>query len=46
MRVLLIDIDSKMGNLALRKISAYHKKRGDGAEFLHPSHGMEIVKRE
>jgi len=29
MRVLLIDIDSKMGNLALMKISAYHKKRGD-----------------
>ena len=36
MRVLLIDIDSKIPNLALMKISAYHKKAGDivGLNFL------------
>lgn len=28
-KVLLIDIDSKIPNLALMKISAYHKERGD-----------------
>lgn len=29
MNVLLIDIDSKFPNLALMKLSAYHKKKGD-----------------
>ena len=29
MNVLLVDVDSKMPNLALMKISAWHKKRGD-----------------
>lgn len=33
MRVGLIDVDSKIGNLALMKISAYHKKRGDSVEW-------------
>ena len=29
MRISLIDIDSKIPNLALMKISAYHKQKGD-----------------
>lgn len=29
MRISLIDVDSKIPNLALMKISAYHKKKGD-----------------
>jgi len=29
MKVLLIDVDSKMPNLALMKLSAWHKERGD-----------------
>ena len=33
MRVLLIDIDSKIPNLALMKISAYHKKKCDIVGF-------------
>jgi radical SAM superfamily enzyme YgiQ (UPF0313 family) len=33
MRVLLIDVDSKIPNLALMKISAYHKARGDEVGF-------------
>lgn len=30
MRVLLIDIDSKIPNLALMKVSTYYKNRGGG----------------
>lgn len=33
MRVLLIDVDSTIPNLALMKISAYHKARGDEVGF-------------
>jgi len=33
MRVLLVDVDSKIPNLALMKISAYHKQRGDEVGF-------------
>ena len=33
MRVLLINVDSKIPNLALMKISAYHKQRGDIVGF-------------
>lgn len=33
MRVLLIDADSKIPNLALMKISAYHKSKGDVVGF-------------
>jgi hypothetical protein len=33
MRVLLIDVDSKIPNLALMKISAYHKSIGDEVGF-------------
>jgi len=32
----LIDIDSKMPNLALMKLSAYHKQRGDDVELTRP----------
>ncbi len=28
-RILLVDVDSKIANLALMKLSAYHKARGD-----------------
>lgn len=33
MKVLLIDVDSKIPNLALMKISAYHKLQGDDVGF-------------
>jgi len=35
MRVLLLDIDSKIPNLALMKISAYHKALGDDVSFYN-----------
>lgn len=33
MRILLVDIDSKIPNLALMQISAYHKNKGDQVGF-------------
>ncbi len=33
MRVLLVHVDGKMPNLALMKISAWHKRRGDSVEL-------------
>lgn len=33
MKIGLIDVDSKMPNLALMKISTYHKNRGDSVEW-------------
>lgn len=33
MRISLIDVDSKIPNLALMKISAYHKQKGDAVGF-------------
>lgn len=35
MKVLLIDVDSKIPNLALMKISAYHKAKGDDVGFTN-----------
>ena len=40
--VLLIDVDSKIPNLALMKISAYHKSIGDNVSFYN-THSPEIV---
>lgn len=36
MKIGLIDMDSKIPNLAIMKISAYHKKQGDSVEFYSP----------
>ena len=36
MRIGLIDVDSKMPNLALMKLSAYHKSQGDSVEWYDP----------
>lgn len=36
MRIGLIDIDSKIPNLALMKLSSYHKGMGDNVEFYSP----------
>lgn len=36
MKIGIIDIDSKIGNLALMKISAYHKLNRDEVEWAHP----------
>lgn len=36
MKVGLFDIDSKYHNLALMKLSAYHKKKGNETEFYNP----------
>lgn len=36
MKVRLVDVDSKTPNLALMKISAYHKANGDDVDFYNP----------
>jgi len=36
MKIGLFDIDSKYHNLALMKLSAYHKQKGDKVEFYKP----------
>lgn len=36
MKVGLIDVDSKIPNLALMKISAYHKQKGDKVKWFDP----------
>lgn len=36
MQVGLVDVDSKIPNLALMKISAYHKAKGDEVKFYDP----------
>lgn len=36
MKVCLIDVDSKIPNFALMKISAYHKNKGDIVKFYEP----------
>jgi len=36
MKIGLFDIDSKIGNLALMKLSTYHKRLGDEVEFYDP----------
>jgi len=38
MKVALINVDSKMPNLALMKLSAWHKKRGDEVTLIDLSH--------
>lgn len=39
MKIALVDVDSKIPNLALMKISAYHKSLGDTVEFHDPLFG-------
>ena len=36
MKIGIASIDSKIPNLALMKISAYHKSRGDRVELFNP----------
>jgi len=45
LKVLLIQIDGKMPNLALMKISAWHKKKGDEVFLQHVTQpdGIEIL---
>jgi len=38
-KIALVDVDSKIPNLALMKISAYHKSLGDTVEFHDPLSG-------
>lgn len=42
MIVRLIDVDSKIPNLALMKISSYHKKLGDNVDFYNPLFDQDI----
>jgi hypothetical protein len=42
MRVLLIDVDSKIANLALMKVSAFHKAQGDDV-LLYRHRGRKAV---
>jgi hypothetical protein len=39
MKIGLIDVDSKIPNLALMKVSAYHKTQGDTVEWYDPMFG-------
>lgn len=43
MRIGLIAVDSDYPNLALMKISAYHKKEGDKVEWYNTFQHYEIV---
>jgi len=43
-KVGLIDIDSKIPNLALMKLSAYHKARGDDVELTMPTMALAYDK--
>ena len=43
MNIGLVDVDSKIPNLALMKISAHHKKKGDEVEFYNPMFNYEKV---
>ena len=42
-RIGLIDVDSKLPNLALMKISSYHKAQGDQVEWYTPFEQYDIV---
>ncbi len=44
MNIGLINVDSKMPNLALMKISAWHKKQGNTVEFFNPMFSQNIDK--
>lgn len=46
MKIGLINVDSKnIGNLAIMKLSAYHKKQGDTVELYSPllSYGLDLI---
>lgn len=43
MRIGLINIDSKIPNLALMKISAYHKAKGDDASWFNAIETFDLV---
>lgn len=42
MNIGIVSVDSKMPNLALMKISAYHKNQGDTVEFYNPLFSKNI----
>jgi hypothetical protein len=42
-KVGLIDIDSKLPNLALMKLSAYHKKKGDIVSFWNAFENYDLI---
>lgn len=42
MRVWLVDFDGKMENLALMRLSTYHKQRGDSVVLKHGAHPPEL----
>lgn len=41
----LIDIDGKLPNLALMKISAYYKSFGEQVEFVRPDVGKDTYEK-
>ena len=43
MKIGLIDVDSKIPNLALMKIAAYHKSITDQVEWYNPFNDYDIV---
>lgn len=43
MNIGIVNVDSKMANYALMKISSYHKSRGDNVEWANPFEHYDIV---
>jgi len=43
MKVLLVDVDSRIPNLALMKISAWHKSQGDETGFAIENPDMVYI---
>ena len=41
----LIDVDGKLPNLALMKISSYYKKMGEQVEFVRPDAGRNYYEK-
>jgi hypothetical protein len=45
MKILLIDVDSKIPNIALMKLSTYHKNKGDLVDFIRLN-GKEFIYKD
>jgi len=43
LKVGLVDVDSKIHNLALMKLSAFHKNKKDSVEFYNPENMYDII---
>ena len=46
MRVLLFQVDGKIPNLALMRLSTWHKRKGDDVQFLSSTNDLWFVEAE